>query len=181
MNASRFLYRSRQFWQAISTRSSPQDMELLTSILSPAQVELFQQMQKSEQAHSLVVLDELMNKGEEDPDLLTAALLHDAGKTRAPIRLWERVMIVIVRAICQNCIQKWGAIDIDDPETALGWRRAFIVAEQHPAWGADLAAECGTSPMAVSLIARHQEPLSPGVSSMEDILLKKLQAVDDKN
>jgi hypothetical protein len=181
MNASRFLYRSRQFLQAFSTRSSPQDMELLTSILSPAQVELFQQMQKSERAHSLIVLDELMTQGEENPDLMTAALLHDAGKTRAPIRLWERVMIVIVRVICQNCIQKWGTIDIDNPEKALGWRRAFIVAEQHPDWGADLAAGCGTSPLAVSLIARHQEPLSPGASSLEDILLKKLQAVDGKN
>jgi hypothetical protein len=63
----------------------------------------------------------------------------------------------------------------------MGWRRAFIVAEQHPIWGADLAAECGTSQLAVSLIARHQEQIPPEASSMEDILLRKLQAVDDNN
>jgi len=181
MNASRFLYRSRQFWLAISTRSSQQDMELLTSILSPAQVELFQRMQKSEQIHSLVVLNELRDGGEDNADLLTAALLHDVGKTRAPLRIWERVLIVVVRAFCHDCVQKWGASMDGNPETAMGWRRAFIVAEQHPAWGADLAAECGTSPLAVSLIARHQEPLTPEASSIEDNLLRTLQAVDDNN
>jgi len=181
MNASRILYRSRQFWLAIISRSTQQNAELLATILSPSQVELFQRMQKSEQAHSLMVLDELMNQGEENSDLLTAALLHDVGKTRAPMRLWERVMVVIVNIFCQECIQKLGAINIDDAEKASGWRRAFIVAEQHPAWGADLAAECGTSPLAVSLIAHHQVPLSPEASSIEDILLRKLQAVDDNN
>jgi predicted hydrolase (HD superfamily) len=181
MNSSRFLYRSRQFWQAISTRSSQQDVELVSSILSPVQVELFQRMQKSEQFHSLVVLNELRNRGEDNTDLLTAALLHDVGKTQAPLRLWERVMIVIVRAICQDCVQKWGTFKIEHPEKGLGWRRAFIVAEQHPAWGADLAAECDASPLAVSLIARHQEKIPPEASSVEDNLLRKLQSVDDNN
>jgi len=177
MNASRFLYRSRQFWLAISTRSSRQDVQLVTSILSDSQFELFQRMQRSEQTHSLVVLNELMNQGEDNADLLIAALLHDVGKTQAPIRLWERVLIVIVRAFCQDCVQKWGG----NPETAMGWRRAFIVAEQHPIWGADLAAERGTSPLAVSLIARHQEQIPPEASSIEDNLLRTLQAVDDNN
>ena len=38
-------------------------------------------------------------QGEENPDLLTAALLHDSGKTRTPLRIWERVVVVIVNAI----------------------------------------------------------------------------------
>jgi hypothetical protein len=181
MNASRFLYRSRQFWQAISTGPSQGDMELVTSVLTDSQVELFQRMQTSDQAHSVMVLNELRKGGEENPDLLVAALLHDVGKTRAPLRIWERVMIVIVGTICRDCTHKWGNRENVQPENGLGWRRAFIVAEQHPAWGADLAAECGTSPLAVSLIARHQEKLAPDVSSMEDILLHKLQAVDDNN
>jgi hypothetical protein len=156
-------------------------VELVNSVLTEVQVELFLRMQTSEQVHSIQAFDELRNQEEENPDLLTAALLHDVGKIRAPLRIWERVMIVIVRAFCEDCTHKWGNRDNVQPENGLGWRRAFIVAEQHPAWGADLAAECGTSPLAVSLIARHQEKLAPDVSSMEDILLHKLQAVDDNN
>ena len=83
MNASRFLYRTRQFWQAISTRSSQQDVDLVRSVLTDSQVELFLRMQASEQAHSLVVLKELRDQGEENPDLLTAALLHDVGREGA--------------------------------------------------------------------------------------------------
>lgn len=181
MNASRFLYRTRQFWQAIKPRSSNQGAEQLTTVLTPAQIRLFQRMQKSEQAHSLEMLNELIQQGEGDADLLAAALLHDVGKIRAPLRVWERVLVVITRAICPDCVRKWGAQDAGDLESGWGWRRTFVVAEHHPAWGADLAAACGTSPIAVSLIARHQEQLSPEMNDPEDTLLRKLQAVDDNN
>ena len=107
MNASRFLYRSRQFWQALSTGPSQEDVELVSSVLTDPQLELFLGMQASEQTHSIQVFNELRNQGEKNPDLLAAALLHDVGKTRAPLRIWERVMIVIVGAVCENCLHKW--------------------------------------------------------------------------
>ena len=184
MNTSRLLYRSRQFWQAITTRSSRDDTDLVSSILSPSQIELFTLMQKSEQAHSLRVLKELRNRGHENIDLQTAALLHDVGKAQAPLRLWERVLVVTVKAFCPNYVKKWGSARTEDSLTEPGWRRVFVVAEQHPAWGADLASRCGSSPIAVSLIARHQDQLPPAhinESSGEDSLLQKLQAVDDIN
>jgi hypothetical protein len=181
MNTSRLLYRSRQFWQAIGTRTAQEDLELASSLLSPSQLELFQQMHKSEQAHSLRVFKELRNRGEENTDLQTAALLHDVGKVRAPLRLWERVLVVIVRAFCADCVHSWGSAPVGDTLKGLGWRRAFVVAEQHPAWGADLASQCGTSELAVSLIARHQEQLPQSENSMEDSLLRRLQAVDDNS
>jgi hypothetical protein len=181
MNSSRILYRSRQFWRAISTGPSQGDIDLVSSLLSDPQIELFQRMQPGEQTHSIQVLNELRDRGEENPDLLTAALLHDSGKTRTPLRVWERVLIVIARAVCENCVHKWGSSSKVDLKNKPGWRRAFIVAEQHPAWGAELAAGCGTSPLAVSLIARHQEQINPEATGEEDVLLRKLQAVDDNH
>ena len=181
MNTSRLLYRTRQFWQAISTRSSQVDLELISSILTPSQVSLFNQMQANEQAHSLRVFRKLTSQEEQNTDLLVAALLHDVGKIRAPLRLWERVLIVFVRVGCPGCIHKWGSAL---SEGSPGWRRTFIVAEQHPRWGAELAAQCGTSALAVELISRHQEQLTPSQvsgSSMEDCLLRKLQAVDNNS
>ena len=181
MNTSRLLYRTRQFWQAISTRSSQVDLELISSILTPSQISLFNQMQASEQAHSLRVFRKLTSQEEQNTDLLVAALLHDVGKIRAPLRLWERVLIVLVRVICPGCIHKWGSAP---SEGSLSWRQTFVVAEQHPQWGAELAAQCGTSALAVELISRHQEQLTSSQvsgSSMEDSLLRKLQAVDNNS
>ena len=181
MNTSRLLYRTRQFWQAISTRSSQVDFDLVSSILSPSQMALFQQMQASEQSHSQGVLRELIVDGETNKDLQIAALLHDVGKTRAPLRLWERVLIVLVKSVCPGCVLKWGQLETGELTSGMGWRRPFAVAVNHPRWGAELADQCGTSQLAVELIARHQEHINPSQEdgiSLQDQLLLKLQAAD---
>lgn len=184
MSNSRLAYRTRQLWQAISTGSSREDTELAAAILTPSQLELFQQMQESEQAHSIRVLRELKRQGEENSDLQTAALLHDVGKIRAPLRLWERVLVVVIKTICPSCVKRWGAAGESNSLEGLGWRRAFVVAEKHPAWGADLVSQNGGSDLAVALVARHQEQLPPyseRMDSNEDRLLYKLQAVDNQS
>lgn len=184
MNLTRLSYRSRQFVQAIRPHASQEDLDLVASILSSAQMKLFLQMQASEQAHSLRVLHALHSQGESDSDLLTAALLHDVGKTRAPLRLWERILIVIVMAICPSCVRSWGSEAGQSSITRFGWRRPFVVAEQHPRWGAELATESGASPLAVKIIARHQEAITISTDveqSLEDDLLRKLQSVDNNN
>jgi putative nucleotidyltransferase with HDIG domain len=181
MNTSRLLYRTRQFWQAISTRSSQVDFELVSSILSPSQMALFLQMQTSEQSHSQRVFRELIINGEANTDLQIAALLHDVGKTRAPLRLWERVLVVLVKSICPGCVHKWGQLPIGGMTSEMGWRRPFVISVQHPSWGAELADQCGSSQMVIGLIARHQEHLNPSQEdgiSLQDRLLLKLQAAD---
>jgi putative nucleotidyltransferase with HDIG domain len=184
MSNSRLVYRSRQFWKAIRTDSSREDMEQVSAVLTPSQYELFQQMHKSEQAHSLRVLRKLKDQGEQNADLQTAALLHDVGKIRLPLQLWERVLVVLVRALCADCVKKWGSVDERVSLEELGWHKAFVVAEKHPVWGAELAAQVGASEVAVALIARHQEQLPPmgdNKVSVEDRLLSKLQAVDNQS
>jgi hypothetical protein len=65
---------------------------------------------------------------------------------------------------------------------AQNLRRAFVVAERHPGWGAEMVAEAGASRMVVALIRRHQDDLD-GLrgqgSALEQELLRKLQSVDD--
>jgi hypothetical protein len=178
MNAARFIYRTRQFWQALNPTPAVEDLELVQSILTPAQLALFKRLQASEQAHSLRAWRALRAQGESNPDLQVAALLHDVGKSRFPLKIGERILIVLVKAFCPGCAKRWGA------GPAAGWRRAFVIAAQHPAWGADLAAAAGVSDRAAALIRRHQETFSTaeGVSStLEERLLRKLQAVDDES
>jgi hypothetical protein len=182
MNTSRLLYRTRQFWQAISTRSSQLDIELISSILNPAQLALFQQMQVSEQIHSQRVLQALIRNDETNTDLQTAALLHDVGKIRVPLRVWERVLIVLVETICPACVIRWGQRSHGESNPASGWRRPFIVSVHHPCWGAELVERCGASRVAVELIARHEQQINPTVEdgdSLQDQLLLKLQAADE--
>ena len=184
MTNSRLIYRTRQFLQAISSNSSQVDLELFSSILNPSQLALFQKMQTSEQFHSQRVLSELMMNGETNQDLKVAALLHDTGKTLAPLRLWERVLIVLVKSICPDCIKRWGQLPNGQFRPDMGIRRPFIISVQHPVWGAELADQCGTSRLAVELIARHEEHLDPSPEegiSLADQLLLKLQAADGNN
>ena len=211
MNASRIFYRTRQFWQALGANLSPEDLDLVREVLAPSQRRLFEQLQMSEKVHSMKVLRALLDQGENHPDLLVAALLHDVGKSRFPLNMWDRILIVLGKAFFPQSAKRWGS----EPASALEsihsadrrgllaeashnpdhrglptetfsniWLRPFIIAERHPAWGAEMAAQVGASPLAVALIRRHQDKLDPdlgGNSGMEGYLLRKLQAVDDNS
>jgi hypothetical protein len=172
----RWLYRVHQFWAAVRACPSAADLVLVAQTLTPEQAALFVRLQINEQAHSLQVLRKLMVQGETDADLLAAALLHDVGKCLQPLRLWERVWVVLSKAVCAQRARAWGEAGLPSP----AWRRPFVVAAQHPAWGARLAESAGCSARTVELIARHQDQLVPGSSNGLDGLLIKLQMADDK-
>jgi len=189
MILGRILYRTRQFWQALKSSPRPGDLELAQATLTPAQMELFRTMQPSEQAHSLQVCKELLSVTDKDHlpqqgDLLVAALLHDVGKSRRPLSVYERVMIVLGHALFPDIVNRWGGEDvkIDDDNrdvTRLTWLKIpFVVAEQHPSWGASLAAEAGVSPLTASLIRHHQNFSPQNPVTLEEQLLKRLQAAD---
>jgi hypothetical protein len=178
MSLGRALYRVRQFYLALRGAADPRDLEQARSVLTPTQVALFSGMQSSEQAHAVSVYRQLVAQGETSSDLLAAALLHDVGKSLSPLRLWERVLIVLARAFFPTQSRRWG---IPPAEGLGGWRRTFVVAEQHSIWGATLAAEAGASPRLVALIRQHQEPASIEADPETRRLLSKLQAVDDNN
>lgn len=198
MNTSRILYRTRQFWQALGATLSPEDLDLVREVLAPSQRRLFERLQMSEKAHSIKVLRALLNQGENHPDLLVAALLHDVGKSRFPLNLVDRILIVLGKGFFPQRAKRWGSqpvtvlksLHISDRRGPLtkayleNWRRPFIMAERHPAWGAEMAAQAGASPLAVALIHRHQDELDPTLESnsgLEEHLLRKLQAVDDNS
>jgi hypothetical protein len=115
MIAERILYRTRQFMSALSVRRAPDDIETARGVLAPELMALFQRMQLSDQAHSLQVLHELMERGEMDPDLWVAALLHDVGKSRYPLRLWERVWVVLAKAFFPGQVKRWGSVHLASP------------------------------------------------------------------
>jgi len=76
-----------------------EDMELARQALSKQEMALFLNQQTSEQVHSLKVFIQMREHGEQSPELLSAALLHDVGKSRYTLRIWERAVVVIGRLL----------------------------------------------------------------------------------
>ena len=172
---SRLAYRLRQFWNALPIPRKRVESEALLPHLSPSQIVLFRRMQPSEQAHSYQVLERLKAAGQTDPDLLAAALLHDVGKVLYPLSILDRVVIVLGKRFFRSKARQWS-------EGAPNrFRRPFVVAVHHPAWGADLSRQAGASARTVDMIRRHQDPLSPNQASHTGRLLAILQAADNEN
>ena len=172
----RLAYRVRQFWHAIFARPTPEDLSLARSVLTAPQMLLFEQLQPSEQVHSIRICQQLVAQGDTQPDLLVAALLHDVGKSRYPLQPWDRALIVLAGAAFPAKSRIWGQ------GPPRGWQRAFVVAQQHPAWGAEMAAGAGASPLTVSIIRRHQDSIPPPNGrdgSCE--LLARLKNLDEDN
>jgi hypothetical protein len=133
--------RLRQGLRALFAWVERVDEALAAEVLNPSLLALFRAMRRSERLHSLNVLRTLRAAGYDHPALLTAALLHDVGKSRAAYHLWDRVIVVLVSAVAPETARRWGAA-----ETPRGWRRPFVIREQHARWGADMVAAASGRP-----------------------------------
>jgi hypothetical protein len=173
------MYRVRQFWRTIFVRTDPLDLERGMKLLTPGQADLFLQLQPGERDHALVMVNKLIERGESQPDLLVAAMLHDVGKLRYPLNPFERAVIVLARAINPKLAHRWGSLPPGEWEHLPAWKKPFVVAEQHPAWGAEMARERGASSLTVTLIEAHQDQPRSDIDSLENALLQKLWAVDN--
>jgi hypothetical protein len=106
-------------------------------------------------------------------------LLHDVAKSGSGITIFHRVAVVLLQAFRPAGLARLAR----DNEGSLPnlWRRPFAQYLKHPAIGAGWAEAAGCLPMAVSIIRRHQSPVSPLSDELEDRLLRLLQAADDEN
>ncbi|HDD25399.1 MAG TPA: hypothetical protein ENF52_08180 [Chloroflexi bacterium] len=179
--------RVRQFFRAMTARVSWEELESITTYLSPEFLALFRSMAIQDQRHCLDVWHALRVSGHTDPDLLTAALLHDVGKAVAPLPTWQRAIVVLLRRLWPSLVHRWAG---EAPpsvtargDTLTGWRRPFVVHYWHPEIGARLVQECGGNPTVVALIRYHQEREgweSIPMGRQERRLLVALQTADER-
>ena len=176
----RACYRAEQFFQALTAYVHPEELEIVRDYLPPVGVFLFLSMPRQDQRHSLDVLYSLQQNGFDNPDLLAAALLHDVGKAEGGrLRLWHRIIIVLLRATRPDWLVWLGSGTAFYPGS---WRHPFYIHLNHPARSALLAESVGCSPLTVELIQRHQDPLPPEADrSAIEKLLAAFQIADDKH
>ncbi len=147
------LYRVRQVWQALYPKINPDEITWASQILPDDALTLFQSQPLPEQRHGLDVALDLAATGIDDQNLLIAALLHDCGKIRHPLKLRERIFIVTLQKIPPF----WRKALLNKvPSLRTPWQ----VAEKHPQWGAELAFQRQLDPLVVDLIRHHHAPCS---------------------
>lgn len=162
---SRAWHRVRQFFGALRPRVQDAERAVAYRWLTPAEQALFETMTLRDQQHGIVVWRRVRAAaGDEDRDLLAAALLHDCGK--GDVRLWHRVAHVLMHAGAAGLAGRVASRD------GAGWRRALWRLRYHPDIGADMAQRAGSSAEVVRLI-REQD------AHHADARLAALQAADD--
>lgn len=96
----RAAYRFRQLCRTLFPRVSEREREAARLLLGPGLAPLFDSMQDADQRHCLDVYGRLLKAGHPDPEMLQAALIHDAGKGRiagARFGTWHRVTYVALQ------------------------------------------------------------------------------------
>jgi hypothetical protein len=152
MAASGIRTRVRQFVAHVTARVGVEEALHARALLPEAAFELFAGMPIADRRHALDVLAKLRSSGVTDPDVLAAALLHDAAKGRR-LRLWHRVAVVVVEAIAPG---RLGRLATADPKS---WRYPFYLHVRHAELSAQAALEAGCSRRVAAFI--HGTPAGP--------------------
>lgn len=159
-------HRARQFLTSLRPRLDEGQRAEVRRQLGDGLLPLFESMALRDQQHCYGVYQRLRQRGCQDRDLLTAALLHDAGKGSMagdPVRLWHRVAYVVLSAAAPALL-RW--------LTKAG-RGGLATLRHHPEAGARLAESLGASPRVIETILRHEEP------GPTDDRLRLLQSADE--
>ncbi|HEX5164964.1 MAG TPA: HD domain-containing protein [Thermomicrobiales bacterium] len=163
------IWRVRQFGHAVRSRPDPAvDSELRRLLASDAQWELLARLTPFDRAHHLRVYRLLADAGQDDPDLLRAALLHDSGKAaeRGRVGVVHRAVYVLVGRVSPALLDRLASHDDR-------FRHGIWLSLRHAEIGAELVRDAGGSERCCDLIRRHNDR-----SASDDPLLAALIADD---
>ncbi len=154
-----------QFVAHVRARVDPGEADLVRRMLPAAAVAVFDAMPVADRRHGLDVVARLVDADQHDPDVLVAALMHDAAKGHR-MRLWHRIAGVMIEALSPRMLARLAS---SDPGS---WRHPFHLYLHHEALSADLAVRAGCTPRAAAFIRGT-------VSAVDTELLRALRAADD--
>jgi hypothetical protein len=139
------VHRVEQFLGHVRARVTPDEEAHARRLLPDAAWSLFTAMPVADRRHALDVVQRLTDAGHDDPDLLAAALLHDAAKGHE-MRLWHRVGGVLLEAVAPRLLRQLGSAD------PRSWRHGFYLYLHHANLSADAAAHAGCADRVAAFI-----------------------------
>jgi len=129
-------YRVRQFSAHLRAQVAPAERAAAHALLPATAAPLFDTMPVADQRHALDVVGRLHQAGVDDADLLAAALLHDAAKG-ARLRLWHRVVVVLLEAVAPRGLERLASTNPGS------WRYPFHLHRHHAELSARAALDAG--------------------------------------
>lgn len=138
-------HRVRQFVRHLRARVGEDERAFVRRTLPAGAVTLFESMPIADQRHGLDVAEQLLLRGIVDPDLLAAALLHDAAKGHR-MRLWHRVSGVLLEAGAPRLLRRLASSHPDS------WRYPFHLHLHHGPMSAEAARAVGCSERCAAFI-----------------------------
>jgi hypothetical protein len=139
------VHRVGQFIGHLMARVDPGEEARARHLLPDAAWLLFAAMPTADRRHALDVAGRLLVAGQTDSDLLAAAMLHDAAKGPR-MRLWHRVIGVLLQAVTPQALARLASID------ERSWRYPFHLYLRHAALSAEAALRFGCSPRTAAFI-----------------------------
>ena len=139
------MHRVEQFVGHLRARVGADEADLARTILPAAAWPLFERMPVADRRHALDVVGRLRAAGQDDSDLLAAALLHDCAKGQR-MRLWHRVAGVLLEALMPRALSRLASADPGS------WRYPFYLYLHHADLSADAVVSAGGSTRAAAFI-----------------------------
>lgn len=141
----------RQTKRHLLARVTPHERDAVSAWLTPTQLALFDAMHLADRRHGLDVVAALRAGGTDDPEILLAGLLHDAGKGDA--------------GLVARVVHSLGQIGPSWIAALVSWwpgmRASLDRLRDHAARSAGLAGDAGCSPRTVELIRWQDAPRDP--------------------
>jgi hypothetical protein len=144
--------RARRFSSHVRARVTADEVVGLEAWTSPAQRTLFLAMPVGDQRHGLDVVAHLRADGVDEPEVLVAGLLHDAGKGPS-VRAWHR--------IAWSLGEHYGPGALAAARRLPGFGPPLDRMRDHAELSAGMAAEAGCTERTVDLIRHQAEPRDP--------------------
>jgi len=175
---SRAAHLTRRFFGALRPAGpSARDIEWVSEVLDPAELDLWQRMPAHDRRHAVGVarrVDAALASTDQagDPRWLAAALLHDIGKLDAELGVLGRVGATLAGAAAGH---EWA----DTWSTRRGVTRRVGLYLRHPELGATrIRVAGGHEEAAVWAGAHHTEEAWPG-TGFPPVVIDALVAADD--
>ena len=169
--------RFRQGLRALLAFGLSPDLPLAQQHLTDCEYLAFLSMSRADQLHSLNVLRSVLELEPAAPRGLTAAaLLHDVGKSRYHLAVWQKSLCVLLMRFAPDLSQR-----LSQGGSLNWWRAPFTVRQRHATWSGAMLRRCGSDPTTIWLAEHHQAQAARYQDHPLHPLLVALQRADASN